>query len=281
MKTIGIIARQDKPGIRESFAQTCNFLQQQELAVLIDQETADVMTARDTTTLDVCTMAQQADLVIVIGGDGSLLHAAHDVVASGTPMVGINRGRLGFLADISPEDIEKDLTAILHGDYHIEKRFLLESSFGEQTHRALNEIAISTDKNNSMIAFDVHINNRLLMHDKSDGLIIATPTGSTAYALSGGGPILHPELNSLVLVPMFSHTLSSRPIVIDADHTITLTLTDNNATVNVDGKCQHCLKPGDTLTLQKHHQPLKLVHPQGYDYFDTLRTKLHWGKHSH
>lgn len=267
MKKVGIIARQQQAGIQESLLQVTRFLQAQQIEVLLESSAKNIDT-----------LVKQADLIVVIGGDGSLLHAAHDVVASGTPMVGINRGRLGFLADISPDDIEKDLKAILQGHFRLEKRFLLESSVDGEIHRALNEIALSSDINNSMIEFDVFIDDQFLLHDKSDGLIIATPTGSTAYALSGGGPILHPELNSVALVPMFSHTLSSRPIVINANHDIHIELCDGTAGLSHDGKCHHHLQQDEKVTIKKHQQLLNLVHPQNYDYFDTLRTKLHWSK---
>lgn len=277
MQTIGIIARRHEAAILESFDAVTQALIKQKKTVVLDQDSAKTLGQSQFERLPATELAEKSDLVIIIGGDGSFLHAAHDVVQYDTPMVGINRGKLGFLTDIQPDNIEQDLTDIFNGHYQIEKRFLLESHFENQMHRALNEVSLVSDNKNNMIAFDIFVDNDFLLREKSDGLIIATPTGSTAYALSGGGPILHPELDSLVLVPMFSHTLSSRPVVIDANHTITIKLIENLGVLNLDGNTQHFIKPKHAFTIQKHPKLLNLVHPKSYDYFDTIRTKLHWG----
>ncbi len=278
MKTIGIIARQNQPAIMESFDTLIQFLKKHNKTVYLDDKSLDVARQTSFNTLPSEALAKQCDLIIVIGGDGSFLHAAHDILDSQTPMVGINRGKLGFLTDINPENIEKDLEAILNNRYHIEKRFLLQSNYQHKMVRALNEIVLSANSKSSMIEFEIFIDDVFLLRERSDGMIFATPTGSTAYALSGGGPILHPELNSIVLVPMFSHTLSSRPIVINADHVIKINIIEKTGVISLDGASLHLIHENESFTIQKYPIALNLIHPDGYEYFDALRTKLHWGR---
>lgn len=262
----------------ESFETLTQFLKKQHITVYLDEASVDIAKNTSFDSLTPKRLAKECDLIIVIGGDGSFLHAAHDIIESETPMVGINRGKLGFLTDINPENIEKDLTAILNHQYHIEKRFSLQSNYQDKTYRALNEIVLLADNKSSMIEFEIFIDDVFLLREKSDGMIFATPTGSTAYALSGGGPILHPELNSIVLVPMFSHTLSSRPIVINADHLVKINILEKTGIINVDGTQHHAIDEKESFLIKKHTRPLNLLHPAGYDYFDALRTKLHWGR---
>ena len=278
MKTIGIIARQNQPAIIESFDTLTQFLKKHRKTIYLDDKSIAIARQTSFNTLPSQELAKQCDLIIVIGGDGSFLHAAHDILDSKTPMVGINRGKLGFLTDINPENIEKDLEAILNNRYQIEKRFLLQSNYQDKMVRALNEVVLSANSKSSMIEFEVFIDDVFLLREKSDGMIFATPTGSTAYALSGGGPILHPELNSIVLVPMFSHTLSSRPIVMNADHIIKINILEKSGVISLDGSSLHSINENESFTIKKHPTPLNLIHPAGYDYFDALRTKLHWGR---
>ncbi len=222
--------------------------------------------------------------MIVVGGDGSLLHAAHAVVRDEIPVLGINRGRLGFLTDIHPTELDK-IKAILEGKYILEKRFLLEarieyqhSVLGEGS--ALNEVALIPSSVPHMTEFEVYIDDQFVCSQNSDGLIIATPTGSTAYALSGGGPILHPNLDAIVIVPMFPHTLSMRPIVIEGNQRITVVITPNNLhlpRLTCDSQGFMNTPPGSHIHIQKKPRHLHLIHPLDYSYYETLRSKLHWG----
>lgn len=220
----------------------------------------------------------------MVGGDGSLLSAARMAIKVDTPVIGINRGRLGFLTDILPHELETQLSAVLRGDYEEEKRFLLHTRIYDEDHTyfegdALNDVVLGRGKETHLIEFSVYVNRQLVSHYRSDGMILSTPTGSTAYALSAGGPIMHPQLNAIVLVPMFSHSLSSRPLVIDGEAKIELHISQFNEAdlrVSCDGHESRMVKPGQKVTVQKNGHQLRLLHPLDYHYYDTLRSKLGW-----
>jgi NAD+ kinase len=229
-------------------------------------------------------MGEIVDLVIVVGGDGSLLGAARSLATSNVPVLGVNRGNLGFLTDISPDDFEKQVSDVLEGRYVVDKRFLLDvivkrggSPIAEAT--ALNDTVLHPGKATRMIEFELWIEGQYVYTQRSDGLIVSTPTGSTAYALSAGGPLMHPKLDALVLVPMFPHTLSSRPIVVEGNSELKLVISENNETypsISCDGQTSITLAPGDTITIHKKPQKLRLLHPLDYDFYGTCRTKLGW-----
>jgi NAD+ kinase len=229
-------------------------------------------------------MAGKCQLVIVVGGDGSMLKAAPLLADLDLPVVGVNRGRLGFLTDVLPEEIEQGLGPILAGQYKEESRFLLEVSVaaaeGEvMLGAAMNDVVLHPGRAAQMIEFELHIDGRFVYNQASDGLIVATPTGSTAYSMSAGGPIMHPKLDALVLVPMYPHSLSSRPIVVDSDSRITLVIGDRQNTapqVSCDGSVVHTSHVGDRITIRRKHKQLRLLHPVDYDYYATCRSKLHW-----
>ncbi len=233
---------------------------------------------------EVNTLTKLCDLIIVVGGDGSLLHAGRLLAEKGTPVVGINRGNLGFLTDVQPSKLETSVNEILQGNYRSAERFLLEcrvSREGEHigSSTALNDIVLFPGKIAGMIEFEVYVNDQFLYHQKSDGLITSTPTGSTAYSLSAGGPILHPSLNALALVPMFPHTLTSRPIVVNGDSRIKIVVSATNKSlpqVSCDGQVQIQVAPGDVIHMEKSPNPLLLLHPMDYDYYHILRSKLGW-----
>ena len=226
-------------------------------------------------------LKQHADLIISIGGDGSLINAARVGVMQDLPVVGINRGKLGFLTDIHPDD-HTTLLAVLNGEYNSEQRLLIEVQTNNDAPKiAVNDIVLSPGMMARMLQFEIKINQQLLYRQRADGLIIATPTGSTAYALSGGGPILTPGLDVLTLVPMFPHKLSSRPIVVNANSTlqITITRTDgHNAQMSYDGNPGIKLQEKDTITIKQYSKKLELIHPKTYNYYTTLRDKLGWEK---
>ncbi|EKD73264.1 MAG: hypothetical protein ACD_45C00382G0003 [uncultured bacterium] len=284
-KNIGIIGRVRTSTIKETLSTLINYLHTLKLHIYIEEETAESLNEKNLTVIPREKLGQHCDLLIVVGGDGSLLHAAHIAVNQDLPVLGINRGSLGFLTDILPTELDK-IQAVLQGEYTIEKRFLLTSSIELHGNNlgqddSLNEVAIIPDVVPRMIEFEIYIDDRFVCSQHSDGLIIATPTGSTAYALSGGGPILHPQLDAIVLVPMFPHSLSYRPIVIEGNQRIHVIISPNNITssqLNCDGRSNIRAPAGCRITVRKKPQPLHLIHPIDYNYYETLRSKLHWGK---
>lgn len=284
-KTIGIYGRVKNPGVVETLKALIHYLRDLGQEILVDAETAGELHDQSLPTAPRDVMCERVNLLIVVGGDGSLLHAAHAVVNNETPVLGVNRGRLGFLTDIHPTELNK-IRAILEGKYTLEKRFLLTATVEHHgkvlgQNNALNEFALLPDSVPHMSEFEIYIDDQFVCSQDSDGLIVATPTGSTAYALSGGGPILHPKLDAMVIVPMFPHSLSIRPIVIDANHRITIVITPNNTTtprVTCDSQPFINAPAGSHITISKKPQQLHLIHPLDYDYYQTLRSKLHWGQ---
>jgi NAD+ kinase len=284
-KRIILYARQHRAnqGVSESLNRLVDFLVQQNLEIVQDTETAASFDL-GVPTVTREEMGDEHDLIVVVGGDGSLLSAARMAIQVNTPVIGINRGRLGFLTDILPQDIETQLYAVLNGQYKEELRFLLHTSIYDQQHvyfegDALNDVVLSRGSETHLIEFDVYINQQFVSHFRSDGMILSTPTGSTAYALSAGGPIMHPQLNAIVLVPMFSHSLSSRPLVIDNEAQIELHISDVNEhdlRISCDGHESRMVKPGQKVALKKNNSQLRLLHPLEYHYYDTLRSKLGW-----
>jgi len=201
------------------------------------------------------------------------------------PVIGINRGHLGFLTDISPQEFATQLDAVLDGHYLRESRTLIHMRIQEDTTThfeadALNDAVLSRGDETRLITFDVFINEQFVSHYRADGLIVATPTGSTAYALSAGGPILHPQLNAMAIVPMFSHSFSARPLVIDENSQINIRISSPNdipLRLSCDGHQSYAIDPGQYVSIEKSSAQLQLLHPQEYRYYDTLRIKLGWG----
>jgi NAD+ kinase len=221
---------------------------------------------------------------VVVGGDGNMLGAARVFAEAGLPVIGVNRGNLGFLTDLDPNQALAQLLAVLQGQYQIESRQLLQATImrAEQTlavGRAINEVVLHSDKVAHMIEFEVFIDDQFVYSQRADGLIVSTPTGSTAYSLSGGGPIVTPAVNAITLVPMFPHTLSSRPIVVSASSCIRLRTAPDNVTLQIscDGHVRMAVQPGDEIVIQQFPQPLYLVHPTDHCYYRVLRNKLGWG----
>lgn len=284
-KNIGIIGRLRNPGVKDTLITLINYLRQLKQNIIIEAETAEALPDKDFATITRDQLGSHCDLVIVVGGDGSLISAAHAVVNNGTPVLGINRGSLGFLTDIHPTELQK-IQAILEGKFSIEKRFLITASIelngkllGQDD--ALNEVALIPNTTPHMIEFEIYIDDQFVCSENSDGLIIATPTGSTAYALSGGGPILHPQLDAIVLVPMFPHTLSNRPIVVEGNRKIEIIVSPNNAAsprLSCDGQAYITSPAASHIIIRKKEQHLHLIHPLDYNYYKALRSKLHWGK---
>jgi NAD+ kinase len=281
-KRIGLIARFGTRNIPDTLRALHQFLQAQSYQVVIEENTASMMPATDSPTVTAKDLNQHCDLLIVVGGDGSLLHAAHIAIENELPILGINRGRLGFLTDIPPNDLAR-VGQVLKGFYKKEQRFLLDiavnSSEQNETLSALNDVVLLHGDAAHMIEFEIFVDDQFVCRQLADGLICATPTGSTAYALSGGGPIMHPGLETLVLVPMFPHTLSNRPVVVSANSEIRIDLIGTDASsafVSADGLQRIDINEGTTLHISKQSQALQLIHPSDYNYFTTLREKLGW-----
>lgn len=280
---IALIGRPGK-GTNETVSSIANYLIDHAVSVAIESKTADTLINCTHPTFLQDNLPKETDLILVIGGDGSLLNAAHLALPHDLPVLGINRGRLGFLTDIHPNELDK-IGAVLAGDYQMEQRFLLSTTDNKKTHTdiALNDVVLLPGDVAQMIEFDIIIDGNFVCNQRADGLIIATPTGSTAYALSGGGPILHPKLNAIVLVPMFPHTLSSRPIVVSGDANIELHISPKNEAspyISCDGQRRVPITPGSQLYIHKNKKSLQLIHPENYEYFSTLREKLGWQSQS-
>lgn len=284
-KTIGLIGKPDHQGANATITTLHQYLIENEYRVLVENSVANSMTIKNMTTGSLTDIGEQADLAIVIGGDGYMLGAARVLACYDIGVIGVNRGNLGFLTDLSPDDIIEPLAQILAGKSRSEQRFIIEAEVYrhgklKSSNSAVNEAVLHAGKVASMIEFEVYIDDCFMFSQRSDGLIIATPTGSTAYSMSAGGPILTPNLNALSLVTMFPHTLTSRPIVVDGDSQIKLILANENQErlqISCDGHVILAVMPGDEVIIRKSESTISLVHPLDYDYFTVLRNKLSWG----
>jgi NAD+ kinase len=283
---VGLIGKQKDPRIAESLRRVADFLMAQGLKLILDQDTAALFPSQHWEAVEREELGRRCDLVIVVGGDGTLLHAARNLVDSGIPLLGIKLGRLGFLADVLPETLDPDLAGVLEGEYREEERFLIQAEL-ERNGRscligtALNDVTIHIREVVRMMEFEIYINGRFLNSQRSDGLVVATPTGSTAHALSAGGPILDVNLNAIVLVSICSHALSNRPFVLDANSLIEIVISEYNTTpgqVSCDGQPGIALKAGDKIKIYKRPGMVRLIHPAAHDHYSILRAKLHWGR---
>jgi len=285
--TIGIIAR---PGDRTpgAFHNLLNYLKNRQCEVLLEDNTALHQQESRYPAFDRAELCAKSDLIIVIGGDGTLLGTARQAVLYDTPILGINLGRLGFLVDISPEEMLQSLDHVFDGNYEVDSRSVLEACFvdenGSHTALAINDVVLHKWNTARLIEFETMIDGHYVEKQRSDGLIISTPTGSTAYALSGGGPLLHPALDAIALVPICPHTLSNRPIVIDGNAEITIKVCGDTPAdqvrITCDGQDSLALPSEDKkFIIKRHKHSVRLIHPPGYDHFQILRNKLGWGNH--
>lgn len=282
-RNIGIVGREGN-GVAETLQRLVRFLESRDLTIILGEQIAPLLADTGLRVSPRKMIGELCDLIIVVGGDGSFLGAARTLAKQPAPVLGINRGRLGFLTDISPDDLENQIGAVLDGDYTLEKRFLLDVEVkrdGEPVGvgEALNDVVVNSGTSAHMMEFDLYIDGEFVYRQRSDGLIIATPTGSTAYSMSGGGPIMHPKLDAIVLVPMFPHTLSSRPIVVDGKSEIKIVIQrDNNmpAPVTCDGQEVIPTHPGDVVYVRKKPHKMTLLHPAGHSFYASCRDKLGW-----
>ncbi len=278
---IAIIAKPDVVGrMRSTLGLLRQVLAQRGLTMLPDTRAAALLGIDGGVPIE--RLADRCDLAIVVGGDGTLLSAARLLADRQIPLVGVNLGRLGFLVDISPEDIEDCLIAVLEGRYDEDRRLLLSARVGDQPPAlAFNDVVLHKWNISRMIEFETWIDGRFVYTQRSDGLIMSTPTGSTAYALSGGGPLLAPNLDAIALVPICPHTLSNRPIVVGADSAIEISVCGHTDPAEVritcDGATRLTITTNERLRVTRHPTPVRLLHPVGHDHFDVLRAKLGWG----
>lgn len=284
-RNIGVIGRVDSPSVVESVRDLVRLLESRKLKLILEAETA---AALDSTPAQVATrkmIGEVCDLVVVVGGDGSLLGAARDLARHNALVLGINRGQLGFLTDIAPDNIEEGVGQVLDGRYGTEERFLLHMQLYRDTapvaeSNAFNDVVLHSGQAPKMLSFDVFIEGDFVYSQRSDGLIVSTPTGSTAYSLSGGGPIVHPGLDAITIVPMFPHTLTSRPLVVSAESEVKIIIGENNPSspsVSCDGQVNSIARPGDIIKIKKYRKKINLVHPESHEFFATCRNKLGWG----
>ncbi len=284
-KIIGLTGKPRHPAAFITHESLYHWLTEKGYTVIVDQNIAKELSIDIVHVASLFEIGQRADLVIVIGGDGNMLGAARTLAKSGTKVIGVNRGNLGFLTDLNPDNVQQQLSAVLAGNYIEEQRFLLDVAIYHDNHlchqtTAMNEVVLHPGKVAHMIEFEVYIDQRFAFSQRSDGLIIATPTGSTAYSLSAGGPILMPTLEAINLVPMFPHTLTSRPIVINSNSEIKLKCKDHIDTLEIssDGQVHHVITAGDEVIVKRCSCRLNLIHPKDHNYFNVLSTKLGWAK---
>jgi NAD+ kinase len=284
---IGIISKHGDPAVKETIRQLCKYLQECGREVLLEDVSCRLLEESGLPSITEEELPCQTDLVIVVGGDGTMLRAARVLALHDTPLLGINLGRLGFLTDISPGELRPKLAPILGGQYQVDERFLLSADMGDESRRngdvrALNDIVLHKWNIARMIEFETYINGQLVNDQRSDGLIVSTPTGSTAYALAGGGPLMHPSLNAMVLVPLCPHTLSNRPIVVDGDSEIEIHLAREHAEgvqLTCDGQETLPVMEGEIIRIRKDERRIRLIHPIGHEYYSVLRAKLGWAKY--
>ena len=285
--TIGLIGKFADATVAETLLATARIFQERGCKVFLDRDTSRNIPENELEIISRHEIGKKCDLAVTVGGDGTLLDAARKLARFDVPLLGINLGRLGFLVDISPNEINERINEILNGDYVEEHRILLNTSIehhdGKPTSEsdAFNDVVIHKWEVARMIETETYINGKFLNNMRSDGLIVSTPTGSTAYALSGGGPILEPDIDAMVIVPICPHTMSYRPIVISGDSKIEIIVKENqnsHAQVTCDGQINLGVVSGDKISIQKHEKVVKLIHPNKHNHYEILRAKLHWGE---
>ena len=284
-KRIALITNSDTKKVAETLNSLTTYLQSNEIDFILDESSAALATQTGLPVMKENKFDTECDLAIAIGGDGTMLKAAHLACLHEIPLLGINRGRLGFLADIPANAFEEHLDEIFTGNFIEDERFLLHVEVLREgktilKSNAFNDVILQKWNIARLIEFETYVDNSFVHRQRSDGLIVTTPTGSTAYALAGGGPILHPSLDALALVPICPHTLTNRPIVIDGNSLVEIvvgTREIDHARLTCDGDIECELAPGDRIRIQKKDEKIQLIHPVSHDHFSILREKLQWG----
>lgn len=281
-KTIALFGKQQSEGTAQTLGEIGAFLDQRGLRVLFEVGIADTLGLRSLPRADLHEIGEAADLAVIVGGDGTMLGIARDLAPHGVPLVGINHGRLGFITDIPLLQWSEALGAVLDGHFEAEDRSILQARVTRDASvvfeaSAVNDVVVSRSSRAGMIEVQVHVDGLYMYSQRADGLIVATPTGSTAYALSCAGPILHPSLDGLVLVPVAPQALSNRPIVLPASSVISMSVADGREPrLNCDMQTFVDLQIGDVIEVRRATYSARFLHPSGYSYYATLRSKLNW-----
>ena len=281
---VALIGKYQAQGSRSVLEDIAHFLGSQGCEVALEQDTANNTGLSHYPTLDVAGIGRQCDLALVVGGDGTMLGIGRRLAEFGVPVVGINQGRLGFITDIAFEDYQDTLKPMLRGDYQEDRRWMMQAQVMRAGHcvfsaTAMNDVVVNRGATSGMVELRVEVDGRFVANQRADGLIIASPTGSTAYALSAGGPMLHPSIGGWVLVPIAPHTLSNRPIVLsDCGEVAIEIVAGRDASASFDQQSLASLLHGDRITVRRSQHQMRFLHPTGWSYFDTLRKKLHWNE---
>jgi len=282
IKRIGIVAKKNKPEAIDTIRGLIPFLTDKGIETILDGETAGL--TGESSSLDIEDVPKSSDLIIVLGGDGTLLHAARLVGKSEIPILGVNLGSLGFLTEIALEELNKTIEKVLAGDFKIEERMMLKAKIvtadGKKSeYSVLNDVVINKGVLARIINLEVMVNGAYLTTYNADGLIVSTPTGSTGYSLSAGGPVVHPTLSAIIINPICPHTLTNRPILVPEESKIEIRLLsgDGNVYVTLDGQVGVDFPEGKSIVVSKSKRKVLLIEPPDRDYYDVLRTKLRWG----
>jgi NAD+ kinase len=284
-QTVGVIAKRSDPRVLPTLRALVRHLRRRGCKVLLERTGGNGLRTAGARLVPRAELARGSDLTVVVGGDGTLLNAGRTLAPAGVPILGVNQGRLGFMVDVAPEDLARTLDEVLAGRGVRERRLVLSAEI--QRGRAvrgpflaINDVVVRNQAAVRMLEFETWLDDEFISQHRADGIIVSTPTGSTAYALSGGGPVLHPALEALAVVPICPHTFSDRPIVIGSDRPVRIGLggaRGTRAMCTFDGQENETLRVGDAVVIRRSQHVLELVHPRGYRYFNILRNKLHWG----
>ena len=283
-QNVALIGKHNAPEIAEPLTRLAAFLTSRGLTVVVDSLTAGHLKDSPYQAMTLDEMGRAVDLAIVLGGDGTMLNIARTLSPCNIPLVGVNQGRLGFLTDLTLDNMQDTIAAMLEGKFITEQRLLITARVLREDVEifrasAFNEVVVHRNNIGSMIEFEVRIDDEYLYNQRADGLIIATPTGSTAYAMSSGGPILHPGLDVLELVPVCPHTLSNRPLVVKSSSVIEILLhRTGDMSVRFDSHTSYELQLHDKIIVTRHPDTACLLHPAGHSYYHTLREKLLWNQ---
>jgi len=281
---VALIGKYQAHGSRSALEDIADFLGAGGCEVALEQDTANNTGLSGFPTLDAAGIGAHCDLALVVGGDGTMLGIGRLLAEFGVPVVGINQGRLGFITDIAFEDYRTTLTPMLRGEFEEDRRPLMQAQVMRDgrcvfSATAMNDVVVNRGAGSGMVELRVEVDGRFVANQRADGLIIASPTGSTAYALSAGGPLLHPSIAGWVLVPIAPHTLSNRPIVLsDTGEVAIVLVAGRDASANFDMHSLASLIHGDRITVRRSAHQMRFLHPKGWTYFDTLRKKLHWNE---
>ena len=281
---VALIGKYQAQGSRSVLEGIAHFLNAQGCDVAIEKDTASNTGLTQFPILDVVAIGAQCDLALVVGGDGTMLGIGRLLAKFGVPLIGINQGRLGFITDIAFEDYQTVLAPMLRGDFEEDRRWMMQAQVMRDGRcvfnaTAMNDVVVNRGATSGMVELRVEVDGRFVANQRADGLIIASPTGSTAYALSAGGPLLHPSIAGWILVPIAPHTLSNRPIVLSDTGEITVEIVaGRDASANFDMQSLASLMLGDRITVKRSEYQMRFLHPRGWSYFDTLRKKLHWNE---